>query len=51
MPDERLEAAYDAAGEALDALDEPRGEVWETEAQRAARLVAEDVARELETGK
>jgi hypothetical protein len=48
MPDDGLEAAYNAAGEALDALGEPRGEEWETAATRAARLVTEDVVRDLE---
>jgi hypothetical protein len=32
----------------LDALGEERGEVFETAAARAKRLVAEDVVRELE---
>jgi hypothetical protein len=46
-PDDGLDAAYDAAGEALDALKQERGEVWETEADRAVRLVAEDIVQEL----
>jgi hypothetical protein len=48
IPDDGLNAAYDAAGQALDALGEPRGEVWETAADRATRLLAEDVLNELE---
>jgi hypothetical protein len=45
-PDDRLDAAYELAGEALDALGEARGPVWETPAQEATRLVTEDILRE-----
>lgn len=47
-PDDGLDAAYDAAGEALDALGESRGEAFESAADRAARLVTEDVLQELQ---
>jgi hypothetical protein len=47
-PDDGLDDAYDAAGEALDALGEARGEIWETAADRAARLVTADIVRELD---
>ncbi len=49
IPDDGLDEAYEAAGDALDALGEPRGEVWESGAVRAVRLVAQDIAREFET--
>jgi hypothetical protein len=48
IDDDGLDAAYEAAGEALDALGEPRGEVWESGANRAVRLVTEDVLADLE---
>jgi hypothetical protein len=48
LPDDGVDAAYDAAGEALDALGQERGPVWETEADRAVRLVAEDIVQELD---
>src|SRR5262249_37734259 len=35
-PSDPLAAAYEAAGEALDALGQPRGEVWKTEVEKAA---------------
>jgi hypothetical protein len=41
--EDHLDVAYETAGAALDALGEPRGEPWETAAQRAARLIAEGV--------
>jgi hypothetical protein len=50
IPDDGLDEAYEAAGEALDALGEPRGEVWETGAERAVRLVVDDIMREMEEG-
>lgn len=46
IADDGLDEAYDAAGDALDALGEPRGEVWESGAQRAVRLVTDDILRE-----
>jgi hypothetical protein len=49
IPDDGLDAAYDASGEALDALGEERGEPFETEADRAVRMVAEDIAAEIES--
>jgi hypothetical protein len=45
-PDDGLDAVYELAGEALDALAEPHGEPWETGAQRAVRLVTEDILQE-----
>jgi hypothetical protein len=48
IKDDGLDEAYEAAGDALDALEEPRGEVWETAAGRAVRLVAEDVMNDLQ---
>jgi Na+-transporting methylmalonyl-CoA/oxaloacetate decarboxylase gamma subunit len=51
IPDDGLDAAYDAAGVALDALEEPRGEPWETGSQRAVRQVTEDVLADLEDQK
>jgi hypothetical protein len=47
IPDDGLDAAYSVAGEALDALNEPRGEPWETGAQRAVREVTEDMLAEV----
>lgn len=46
IPDDGLDVAYDAAGDALDALKESRGEPWETQAERAVRGVGEDVLAE-----
>jgi hypothetical protein len=46
IPDDGLAEAYEAAGVALDALGEPRGEPWETGAQVAVRTVTEDILRE-----
>jgi hypothetical protein len=48
IPDDGVDAAYDTAGEALDALGEERGPVWETEASRAVRVVTEDILQEIE---
>lgn len=48
IPDDGLDEAYEAAGEALDALGEPRGEPWKTKAQAAVQVVADDIQRELE---
>jgi hypothetical protein len=48
-PDDRLDDAYEAAGEALDAMDESRGEVFESTLDRTARRVLEDFVREDET--
>jgi hypothetical protein len=45
-PDDRLDKVYELAAEALDALGEERGPVWETPAQEAVRLVTEDILRE-----
>jgi hypothetical protein len=47
-PEDGLDETYDAVGEALDALGEERGEPWESGAAKAARSVAEDIARELD---
>jgi hypothetical protein len=46
IKDDGLDAAYESAGEALDALEEPRGEVWESGVDRDVRTVTEDVVRE-----
>jgi len=43
IAEDGLDAAYDAAGEALDALGEERGPVFESDYQRAVREVTEDV--------
>jgi len=48
IADDGLDEAYDAAGVALDALGESRGEPWETGAQAAVRAVTEDIQREWE---
>lgn len=45
-PAERLDDAYEAAGIALDAMGESRGEPFETAVDRSARLVLEDLVRE-----
>jgi hypothetical protein len=44
--EEDLQSAYDAAGEALDALNEPRGEKFESVTVRAAREVIEGARAE-----
>lgn len=49
IPDDGLEAAYEAAGGALDALGEPRGEVWESSVGRTVRQVTEDLIRDQPT--
>jgi hypothetical protein len=41
-PTDGLDEAYEAAGEALDALNQPRGEPFETPTQKAAREIIED---------
>ena len=41
--DDGLDDAYEAAGAALDALGEPRGDTYETPGQRAVRGVVEDL--------
>ena len=46
IPDDGLDTAYEEAGKALDALRELHGEIWESAAQRTARLVTEDMLRE-----
>jgi hypothetical protein len=48
IPDDGLDEAYDAAGLALDALGELRGEQWRTRAQAAVDRVVDDIQRELE---
>ncbi|MGZ4380405.1 MAG: hypothetical protein ACXVZN_06700 [Gaiellaceae bacterium] len=47
IQEDGLDAAYDAAANALDALGEPLGEVWESGTGEALRLVTEDVVQEL----
>jgi hypothetical protein len=46
IAEDGLDEAYDAAGDALDALREPRGEPFESDYDRAVRLVTEDVVRD-----
>jgi hypothetical protein len=48
-PSDPLDEAYEAAGEALDALGQPRGDKWETEAQKAAGKMLEDMRNESES--
>lgn len=50
IPDDGLDEAYEAAGEALDELGESRGRVWESGSQRAVRLVTEDILRDADEG-
>jgi hypothetical protein len=44
--DDGLDEAYEAAGEALDALGEDRGEAWESEGKRVLREIAAEIVRE-----
>ncbi len=48
LPEDGLDAAYDLAGDALDALGEERGDVWESGYGKALRIVTEDIAAELQ---
>jgi hypothetical protein len=43
VKDDGLDEAYEAAGNALDALGETRGEVWESDVQRVVREVTNDL--------
>jgi hypothetical protein len=47
IDEDGLDAAYEAAGEALDALAQDRGPVWESGAGRARRQVTENITQEL----
>lgn len=46
IADDGLDEAYEAAGAALDALHQPRGEPWQTKAEAAVQMVADDIERE-----
>jgi hypothetical protein len=48
IPDDGLDEAHEAAGVALDALGESRGEPWQTKAQAAVNRVVDDIQREWE---
>ena len=51
ISDDGLDAAYDAAADALDALGEFVPEPWESGVDRSVRLVTEDALREFEADK
>jgi hypothetical protein len=48
IPDDGLDEAYEAAGEALDALGQPRGEPWQSVDQKAGGQIIEDIRNESE---